>query len=47
MNRFLGISYTWDREKGSCKGNAASYIERVVRHFGLEDMRTHVTPMET
>ena len=46
MNRFLGISYTWDREKGSCKANAAAYIERVARRFGLEDARTHATPME-
>ena len=29
MNRFLGISYVWDREKGSCKASAAAYIERV------------------
>ena len=29
MNRFLGISYVWDREKGSCKPSAAAYIERV------------------
>ena len=28
MNRFLGISYTWDREKGSCKASAAAYIRR-------------------
>ena len=46
MNRFLGISYTWDREKGSCKASAAAYIERVARRFGLEDTRTHATPME-
>ena len=45
----LGISYTWDREKGSCKSSAAAYIERVARRFGLEDTsatRTHATPME-
>ena len=54
MNRFLGIvtgiSYVWDREKGSCKASAAAYttmIERVARRFGLEDTRTHETPMET
>jgi hypothetical protein len=46
MNRFLGISYTWDREKGSCKTSAAAYIERVAKRFGLEDTRTHTTPME-
>jgi uncharacterized protein (DUF2267 family) len=46
MNRFLGISYTWDREKGSCKASAAAYIERVARRFGLEDTSTHATPME-
>ncbi len=46
MNRFLGISYTWDREKGSCKASASAYIERVVKRFGLEDTRTHATPME-
>jgi hypothetical protein len=46
MNRFLGISYTWDREKGRCKASATSHIERVSRHFGLEDTRTHATPME-
>jgi hypothetical protein len=46
MNGFLGISYTWDREKGSCKVSVADYIERVARRFGLEDTRTHATPME-
>jgi hypothetical protein len=46
MNRFLGISYTWDREKGSCKASAAAYIERAARRFGLEDTRTRATPME-
>ena len=46
MNRFLGISYTWDRAKGSCKASAAAYIERVTRRFGLEDTRTNATPME-
>jgi uncharacterized protein (DUF2267 family) len=46
MNRFLGISYTWDREKGSCKASAAAYIERVAKRFGLEDTRTYATPME-
>ena len=48
MNRFLGISYVWDREKGSCKTSTSVYceIERVVRRFGLEDTRTHETPME-
>jgi hypothetical protein len=46
MNRFLGISYTWDREKGSCKASAAAYIARVAKRFGLEDTRTHATPME-
>ena len=46
MNRFLGISYVWDREKGSCKASSAAYIERVARQFGLEDTRTHETPME-
>ncbi len=46
MNRFLGISYTGDRERGSCKTSAAVYIERVARRFDLEDTRTHVTPME-
>jgi hypothetical protein len=45
MNRFLGISYTWDREKGSYKASVATYIERVARRFGLEDT-THVTQME-
>ena len=29
INRFLGISYVWDREKGSCKVSAAAYIQRV------------------
>jgi hypothetical protein len=47
MNRFLGISYTWDREKGNCKVSTAAYIETMVRLFGLEDTRTHDTPMET
>ena len=46
MNRFLGISYIWDREKGSCKVSAAAYIERVARRFRLEDSRTNETPME-
>ena len=46
MNRFLGILYVWDREKGSCKASAAAYIERGARRFGLEDTRTHGTPME-
>ena len=46
MNRFLGISYVRDREKGSCKASAAAYIERVARRFGIEDTRTHETPME-
>ena len=41
MNRFLGTSYTWDREKGSCKASAAAYIERVAKRCGLEDTRTH------
>ena len=36
----------WDRAKSSCKANAAAYIERVARRFGLEDTRTHETPME-
>jgi hypothetical protein len=46
MSRFLGISYTWDREKGSCKASAAAYIERIASRFGLEDTRTHAIPME-
>jgi hypothetical protein len=46
MNRFLGISYTGDHERGSCKTSAAVYIERVARRFGLEDTKTHVKPME-
>jgi hypothetical protein len=46
MNRFLGISYIWNREKGSCKASAAAYIERVARQCGLEETRTHDTPME-
>jgi len=46
MNRFLGISYTWDRDKGSCKASAAAYIERVAKRFGLEDTRTYATPLE-
>ena len=36
----------WDRAKSSCKANAAAYIERVARRFGLEDTRIHETPME-
>jgi hypothetical protein len=35
-----------DRAKGSCKASAAAYIEKVSRRFGLEDTRTHATPME-
>ena len=46
MNKFLGISYTWDRERGSCKASAAAYIERVARRFGLVNTRTHATPMK-
>ena len=46
MNKFLGISYTWDREKGSCKASTAAYIARVAKRFGLDDTRTHATPME-
>ena len=46
MNMFLGIAYTWDREKGSCKASAAAYMERVARRFGLENTRTYATPME-
>ena len=48
MNRFLGIgvSFTWDRERGSCKASAVACIERVAQRFGLEDTRTHATPME-
>ncbi len=46
MNRFLGISYVWDRVKGSSKANTTEYIERVARRFGLEDTRIHETPME-
>ena len=42
MNRFLGISYVWDRAKGSCKANAAAYIERVARRFGLEDIQGYM-----
>ena len=46
MNRFLGISYIWNWEIGSCKASASAYIERVARRFGLEETRTHNTPME-
>ena len=46
MNRFLGISYMWDREKGSCKASAAAYIDRLAGRFGLEDTRTNATSME-
>jgi hypothetical protein len=42
----LGIEIKWDREEQSISLTQRSYIDAIIRRFGLEDAKAVATPME-
>jgi hypothetical protein len=45
LTRFLGINYNWSGT-GSCTCNAATYIERIARRFGVTEIRLPDSPID-